>query len=146
LENTPLKKEHNVEAIHNAAHGEEGFAPSPKDSPNNSLSHGSPGGKAPKKPRGPKSNSKKESGPPTAGQILVRHWFVTFMCMNIPIIGWIYLMTLAFSRSKDPRKDFAKAYLLYKLVFLLLSLVILAVAIHYGLELLDKVLAYMEML
>ncbi len=76
----------------------------------------------------------------------VRHWFVTLMCMNIPIIGWIYLMILACSPSKGPRRDFAKAYLLYKLVFLLLSLAILAVAVHYGLEILDKLLAYMEML
>ncbi len=76
----------------------------------------------------------------------VRSWFVTLMCMNIPIIGWIYLIILACSPSKGPRRDFAKAYLLYKLVFLLISLAILAVAVHYGLEVLDKVLAYMEML
>lgn len=78
--------------------------------------------------------------------IPVHQWFVTFMCMNIPVIGWIYLIILAFSQSKGPRRDFAKAYLLYKLVFLLLSLAVLAVALHYGLELLDKILAYMEML
>ena len=76
----------------------------------------------------------------------VRSWFVTLMCMNIPIIGWIYLIILACSPSKGPRRDFAKAYLLYKLVFLLISLAILAVAVHYWLEVLDKVLAYMEML
>lgn len=81
-----------------------------------------------------------------AVSVPVRHWFVTLMCMNIPIIGWIYLMILACSPSKGPRRDFAKAYLLYKLVFLLLSLAILAVAVHYGLEILDKLLAYMEML
>ena len=55
-------------------------------------------------------------------------------------------MILACSPSKGPRRDFAKAYLLYKLIFLLLSLAILAVAVHYGLEVLNKVLAYMEML
>ena len=81
-----------------------------------------------------------------AVSVPVRHWFVTLMCMNIPIIGWIYLMILACSPSKGPRRDFAKAYLLYKLIFLLLSLAILAVAVHYGLEVLNKVLAYMEML
>lgn len=76
----------------------------------------------------------------------VHCWFVTFMCMNIPVIGWIYLLILAFGPSKGPRRDFAKAYLLYKLVFLLLSLAIIAVALHYGLLFLDKLLAYMEML
>ena len=95
-----------------------------------------------------------QEGPPSPGPrktkyqpfVPVHRWFVTFMCMNIPMIGWIYLIILALSPSKGPRRDFAKAYLLYKLIFLLLSLAILAVALHYGLEVLDKLLAYMEML
>lgn len=78
--------------------------------------------------------------------IPVRRWFVTLMCMNIPIVGWIYLMILAFGRSRDTRRDFARAYLLYKLVFILLSLAILSVAIYYGLQFLDPVLDYIEML
>lgn len=89
---------------------------------------------------------KKSSKKPDIPSVPVHRWFVTLMCMNIPIIGWFYLIILACSRSKGPRRDFAKAYLLYKLLFLLLSLAILAVALHYGLELLDQVLAYMEML
>ena len=87
-----------------------------------------------------------ESPGMSSSAIPVRRWFVTLMCMNIPIIGWIYLMRLACSRSKGARRDFAKAYLLYKLLFLLISAVILAVAIHYGLELLDVLLSYMDML
>jgi len=87
-----------------------------------------------------------ESPGMSSSAIPVRRWFVTLMCMNIPIIGWIYLMILACSRSKGARRDFAKAYLLYKLLFLLISTVILAVAIHYGLELLDVLLSYMDML
>ena len=88
--------------------------------------------------------SKKRRRVPPA--VPVHRWFVTFMCMNIPVIGWLYLFVLALSPSKGPRRDFAKAYLLYKLVFLLLALAILAVAFHYGMEILDKLLAYMEML
>ena len=92
------------------------------------------------------SISSEDSCNKESSTIPVRRWFVTFMCMNIPIIGWIYLIVLAFSRSKGARRDFAKAYLLYKLVFLLISAAILAVAIHYGLELLDLLLSYMDML
>lgn len=29
-----------------------------------------------------------------------RRWFLTFMCMNIPIVGWIYLLCLAFGKKK----------------------------------------------
>ena len=92
------------------------------------------------------SEDSSESPGMSSSAIPVRRWFVTLMCMNIPIIGWIYLMILACSRSKGARRDFAKAYLLYKLLFLLISAVILAVAIHYGLELLDVLLSYMDML
>lgn len=74
-----------------------------------------------------------------------RSWFNTFMIMNIPIIGWLYLLILAFGK-KDQRKDFAKAYLIYKLVFLLVALAIIAVLLHFGMEAADQLLQYMDML
>ncbi|MGL5435950.1 MAG: hypothetical protein ACRDBO_11205 [Lachnospiraceae bacterium] len=73
-------------------------------------------------------------------------WFFTFMCMNIPIVGWIYLLYLAFNKKKTDRRYFARAYLFYKLLFLLISGVILAILLYFGLQLLDQILAYMEML
>lgn len=76
----------------------------------------------------------------------VHRWFFTFMCMNIPIGGWIYLLYLAFSKKVTDRRDFARAYLFYKLVFLIVSLVILGLLVFIGLGFLDRVLAYMEML
>lgn len=75
-----------------------------------------------------------------------RAWFFTFMCMNIPVVGWIYLLRLAFGKKDNQLRDFAKAYLLYKLVFLVISLVILGILIYIGLDAADKILAYMEML
>lgn len=78
--------------------------------------------------------------------IPVRSWFVTLMCMNIPIVGWIYLLILSGDKKQGAKKDFAKAYLVYKLVFLLISILILGAAAYVGLEYLEKLLAYMEML
>ena len=43
-----------------------------------------------------------------------RRWFLTFMCMNIPIAGWVYLLCLAFGKKENQLRDFAKAYLVYK--------------------------------
>lgn len=74
-----------------------------------------------------------------------RSWFNTFMIMNIPIIGWLYLLILAFGK-KDQRKDFAKAYLIYKLVFLLIALAIIALLLHVGMDAADQLLQYMDML
>ena len=75
-----------------------------------------------------------------------RRWFLTFMCMNIPIAGWIYLLCLAFGKKENQLRDFAKAYLVYKLVFLAAALIILGILVYIGLDLADKLLAYMEML
>lgn len=93
-----------------------------------------------------KKKSRASKAPQTFLPVSMGCWFVTLMCMNIPVIGWIYLLILACSRSAGARRSFAKAYLLYKFIFLLITLAILAVAVHYGLEIMDKVLAYMEML
>ena len=68
------------------------------------------------------------------------------MIMNLPIIGWIYLLILALRKKGDQRKDFAKAYLVYKLVFLIVALAILAILLYFGLEMADNLLEYMEML
>lgn len=76
----------------------------------------------------------------------VSKWFFTFMCMNIPIVGWIYLFYLAFSKKVTNRRSFARAYLFYKLVFLLVGILILGILVYIGMDLLDQLLAYMEML
>ena len=76
----------------------------------------------------------------------IRSWFCTFMIMNLPFIGWIYLLILALRKKGDQRKDFAKAYLVYKLVFLIVALAILAILLYFGLEMADNLLEYMEML
>lgn len=76
----------------------------------------------------------------------VRSWFFTFMCMNMPIVGWFYLFHKARHEEDPARKEFARAYLFYKLVFFIAGAVVLLVLIWIGLGLLDQLLAYMEML
>jgi len=76
----------------------------------------------------------------------VHDWFFTFMCMNIPLIGWIYLISLAFSKKQTELKNFARAYLFYKLLFLMIGIVLLGILLYIGLDMIDQILAYMEML
>ena len=76
----------------------------------------------------------------------VRSWFFTFMCMNMPIVGWFYLFHKARYEEDPARKEFARAYLFYKLVFFIAGAVALLILIWIGLGLLDQLLAYMEML
>ena len=74
----------------------------------------------------------------------VRSWFFTFM--NMPIVGWFYLFHKARYEEDPARKEFARAYLFYKLVFFIAGAVVLLILIWIGLGLLDQLLAYMEML
>lgn len=76
----------------------------------------------------------------------VRSWFFTFMCMNMPIVGWFYLFHKARYEEDPARKEFARAYLFYKLVFFIAGAVVLLILIWIGPGLLDQLLAYMEML
>lgn len=76
----------------------------------------------------------------------IQSWFNTFMIMNIPIIGWIYLLVLALRKNADQRKDFARAYLVYKLVFFLVALGIFILLLYGGMEVVDRLLRYMNML
>lgn len=76
----------------------------------------------------------------------VRSWFFTFMCMNMPIVGWFYLFHKARYEEDPARKEFARAYLFYKPVFFIAGAVVLLILIWIGLGLLDQLLAYMEML
>ena len=76
----------------------------------------------------------------------VRSWFFTFMCMNMPIVGWFYLFHKARYEEDPARKEFARASLFYKLVFFIAGAVVLLILIWIGLGLLDQLLAYMEML
>lgn len=76
----------------------------------------------------------------------VRSWFFIFMCMNMPIVGWFYLFHKARYEEDPARKEFARAYLFYKLVFFIAGAVVLLILIWIGLGLLDQLLAYMEML
>ena len=62
---------------------------------------------------------------PPLASASVSSWFITFMCMNLPFVGWIYLLRLAFRKDKTERQNFARAYLFYKLVFLGVSALIL---------------------
>lgn len=76
----------------------------------------------------------------------IRSWFNTFMIMNIPIIGWFYLLILALRKDMDQRKDFARAYLVYKTIFFFVALGILIVLMYTGMEVADRLLRYMNML
>lgn len=73
-------------------------------------------------------------------------WYRTFMHMNIPIFGWIYLLILTRSKKQPQKREFARAYLLYKTTILVSCILLLVLAIHVAIPYAEQLLDYMEML
>ena len=76
--------------------------------------------------------------------LTLSNWFFTFMCMNIPVIGLFYLLIMSFSKSQPLKRDFARAYLIYQIIFLTISVVLVFIFCYFGLEILDNALKFMQ--
>lgn len=72
-------------------------------------------------------------------------WFQTFCWMHIPIIGFWYMLVLAL-RKKTPKekKAFARAYVLYRILVLILACTILYIFYQMGLSFVEQILSYIE--
>lgn len=73
----------------------------------------------------------------------IGQWFQTLCWIKIPVFGFFYALVLAL-RKKTPlrRKSFAIAYLLYRILVLLLAVTILYVLYKIGLGFVDEILRY----
>ena len=73
----------------------------------------------------------------------IGHWFQMICFIKIPVFGFFYILVLAL-RKKTPqrRRTFAIAYLLYRVLVLLLAVTILYVLYKVGLGFVDEILRY----
>lgn len=70
-------------------------------------------------------------------------WFQTICFMNVPVVGFFYMLVMALRKNTPAaRKDFAKAYLLYRILVLFLAVTILFVLYKIGLNFVDELLKY----
>ncbi|MCH5267369.1 MAG: hypothetical protein J1E62_03405 [Lachnospiraceae bacterium] len=76
----------------------------------------------------------------------VGQWFKMFCWMHIPIFGFWYMVVTAL-RKKNPeeKRTFAKAFILYRVLVLLLALTILYVFYRMGLGFIEQILAYVDL-
>ena len=73
-------------------------------------------------------------------------WYLTFVCLSIPVFGWLYILILMFSKKQADKKNFARGYLLYKLTILIVSIALSYLIIKVSLPYVESLLAYMELL
>ncbi len=72
-------------------------------------------------------------------------WFQTFCWMHIPIIGFWYMVVVAIRKKSSPEKRaFARAYVLYRILVLLLALTILYIFYRMGLSFVEQILMYID--
>jgi hypothetical protein len=77
--------------------------------------------------------------------VSVSQWFLSVCWMKIPVFGFIYVLVLALHPGTHPaKKNFARGYLIYRILVWLLALTILYVLYHIGLNLVDQVLSFVQ--
>lgn len=76
--------------------------------------------------------------------LTMSNWFTTFMFMNVPVFGLLYLIFIALFSKQPLKKDFARAYLVYQLIFIGIAVVVVAIACYFGIEMLDNALKFMQ--
>lgn len=75
----------------------------------------------------------------------IGNWFQTFCYMRIPVIGFIYILVMAFSKkTPEHKKEFAKGYILYKVLVWLLAIVLLYCLYKVGLDFVDGMLSFIK--
>lgn len=98
----------------------------------------------------PKQDDYDSSDIPQEGTWLVAfgsigQWFQTLCWMNIPFIGFLYMFILALRKSTSKeKKQFAIAFMLYKLLVWLLAFTVLFIFYKMGLSFMEQILAYID--
>lgn len=73
----------------------------------------------------------------------IGQWFQTLCLMHIPVFGFFYMLVLAIRKNTPPqKKSFAVAYVLYRLLVLLIAFTILFILYKVGLSFIDEILRY----
>ena len=79
------------------------------------------------------------------GYASVSQWFLSICWLQIPIIGLLYAFVLAINpKTPCDKKNFARGYLLYQILVLLLSLTIMYVVYQVGLSFIEEMLSYVK--
>ncbi len=72
-------------------------------------------------------------------------WFQTICWINIPIIGFLYIIKLAVSKKTPPEKqNFARGYLIYRILVFILAITVLYCLYRLGLGFIDGMLDFVK--
>ena len=77
--------------------------------------------------------------------VSVSQWFLSICWLKIPIVGVFYALILALSRrAPEEKRNFARGYILYRVLVFLLSLTVLYAVYRLGLGFVEELLSYVK--
>lgn len=80
----------------------------------------------------------------TEDRVSVSQWFLSICWLKIPVIGFIYALILALSRRAPyEKRNFARGYILYRVLVFLLAVTVLYVVYRVGLGFVEELLSYL---
>lgn len=76
--------------------------------------------------------------------VTVSQWFLSVCWLKIPVFGFLYALFLAFSPKVHlSKRNFARGYLIYRTLVLVLSITVLYVLYKLGVDLIEQLLSFL---
>lgn len=71
-------------------------------------------------------------------------WLYLLLTVNIPILGWLVVIVGSIGKHKPiEKKKFCRAYILFKLIILIITVVALVLIFSFALDMMEQVLSQM---
>jgi len=88
---------------------------------------------------------KDDTGTPTPVVPSFWNWFITFFIIDIPVAGLITLIVWSFSKNTDEvKRSFARARLLYRILFGTLTLIIVFLIYRAAIPFFDRLISSLQ--
>lgn len=68
-------------------------------------------------------------------------YVLTFVLINLPVVGFIFLIVFAFDKQKPNRANMCRGFIIYSLIITVFSLILFGIVLFLGLTALDDFLA-----
>lgn len=86
-----------------------------------------------------------DSIPGDPEQMSISDWLFTICWIRIPFFGFLYACVVALRRGNNrTKKNYAAAYIIYRLLVLVLTVAVLYVFYKVGLDFVDQMLSYVK--
>lgn len=91
-------------------------------------------------------NNRQSDSQISSSQVKDKEWYILFVKSGIPIIGFIYLIYMAFNSRNPNMKSYAGAMVKYRLTTYVIAAILLGMGVLIAIPYMQKLLDYIELL